>query len=715
MKVRALLLAVLSFGLLSVKAEKVYFLKEGNSFQSFVLAENEVYVEPKAFTSFRLLQKRLTEYWPEAVLLEECDNAALVKLPPTQMLETVLKDSNLKQKLGRAKLLPVLYFKKAKGVRGAEKRRIVTDKVLIKAVDERTAKQLSRQFGGSAFASTSLKNRWMLYYANALNGLEQVERMRKQGVEAHVMLAKEMSRRFVPNDKFYSSQWHLKVPLTGSISFPPKLTYYVDTTTLLDINVESAWDSVTGNGVTIAIVDDGLQTKHPDLKAHVATKFEGLHLNLNGGRLDNPRPKKSRNYHGTACAGMAAAVGNNRKGVVGVAFNAKLAGIRLIAREFTDEQAAQALSWQKDKISIYSNSWGPEDSGQYLDDALPGELTVNALQQGVETGRGGLGSLFFWAAGNGRSNGDHSNYDGYANSRYVIAVGAYNSGGNQAYYSESGANLVIVAPSDGGIPVFTTDLRGKRGDRRRSYTFFGGTSAAAPQAAGLAALMLERNPDLGWRDVKEILIRTANRQGLAATNDIGIVATDGNEKFSTNGAGWVFSHSYGAGRLDATAAVNLAATWTNLGAEEASPLLSYSNLNLGFDQTNDAVKTFLFTTNTNDINPATAFINLRVETVVFTVDVRGVIRSNLVFELTSPSGMKTVVPSRIHDSELGLKEWTFSSVRHWGESSEGVWTLRAKNSATNMITISENDFGELEANKAEVVSMGLQIFGTKIE
>ncbi|MEZ5405388.1 MAG: S8 family serine peptidase [Verrucomicrobiia bacterium] len=316
----------------------------------------------------------------------------------------------------------------------------------------------------------------------------------------------------------------------------------------------------------------------------------------------------------------------------------------------------------------------------------------------MQSGRTGRGSIYVWAGGNGRDVGDNANYDGYANSRYVIAVGAYDKGGS----NPTTVSRVLIFWWWHLLVVMIWKLRalllrflGRR--KRNSYFSFTGTSAAAPQLAGVVALMLQRNPNLGWRDVKEILIRTANRSGLIATNDISWDATVGDEKFVTNAAGFAFSHSYGAGRVDAGQAVVLAATWTNL-SSEASQLFTASDLNLPFSQTNDVVRAFEISSNEN----------MRVETVLFSIDASGVIRSNLVLELTAPSGMKSVVPYRYQDQNIGLTNWTFSSVRHWGESSQGTWQLRAMNLSSNAVTILPN-----ETNIATVHSLSLQLFGTR--
>ena len=161
--------------------------------------------------------------------------------------------------------------------------------------------------------------------------------------------------------------------------------------------------------------------------------------------------------------------------------------------------------------------------------------------------------------------GDNSNYDGYANSIHTIAVGASSYFGDRASYSEPGTNLVVAAPSGGGagqifeivingLPyqfpypgVTTTDIAGFSGYDQGDYTpTFNGTSAAAPMVSGVVALMLEANPALGWRDVQEILLRSANvLQGDAGG-------------WTTNKAGLTFHPDYGSGGVNREDAVAMA-------------------------------------------------------------------------------------------------------------------------------------------------------------
>jgi subtilisin-like proprotein convertase family protein len=318
---------------------------------------------------------------------------------------------------------------------------------------------------------------------------------------------------------------------------------------------------------------------------------------------------------------------------------------------------------------VKSNSWGPDDYGTLVEG--PGPLTLAALHSAATSGRNGKGTIFLWAAGNGGDVGDDSNYDGYANSIHTIAIGATDSTGGRAYYSEPGSNLVVCAPSDGTgsmLGITTTDRTGSLGYNTASsasggdYTNdFGGTSSATPTAAGNVALMLEQNPDLGWRDVQEILIRSAHHCRPA---DAG---------WATNGAGWQFHHDFGAGLIDAAAAVSLAATWTNLAAQ-TSTYVTPADLPAAIPDSQAAGVTRSFDLSTT---------HLRVEHATVKLSVSHTARGNLEITLISPSGMSSRLATPHADTGNDYTNWTFSSVRHWGELATGTWTLKIADLGTS--------------------------------
>src|SRR6185369_7014505 len=189
---------------------------------------------------------------------------------------------------------------------------------------------------------------------------------------------------------------------------------------------------------------------------------------------------------------------NNNNGVCGVAYEATLAGLRLIAAPTTDETDASALLSNNQAIHIKNNSWGPPDDAADLYGIEP--LTEAALATGTETGRGGRGTIYVFAAGNGLENNDNANNNAYNNSIYTISVGAINDLGLQTSYSTPGACVGISAPSvDVNRPgIATTDLTGSSGYNtsqttldfaNKDYTdIFGGTSASTPMISGVIAL-----------------------------------------------------------------------------------------------------------------------------------------------------------------------------------------------------------------------------------
>jgi furin len=154
----------------------------------------------------------------------------------------------------------------------------------------------------------------------------------------------------------------------------------------------------TGRGIVITILDDGLEKDHPDLQAN----YDPLaSFDINGDDAD-PMPRydsSDSNRHGTRCAGEVAAVPNNNICSIGIAYNSRVGGVRMLDGEVTDAVEARSLSLNNQHIHIYSASWGPDDNGKTVDG--PGELATRAFIEGVTYGRGGRGSIFVFASGNG--------------------------------------------------------------------------------------------------------------------------------------------------------------------------------------------------------------------------------------------------------------------------------------------------------------------------
>ncbi|QDU75666.1 Calcium-dependent protease precursor [Bremerella volcania] len=455
----------------------------------------------------------------------------------------------------------------------------------------------------------------------------------------------QYTSRLVPNDPLYVDQWHLSN--TGQSGG----------TAGIDANISGVWDAgITGNGVIIGIVDDGLQHTHPDLTNQYLAEYS---IDINGNDSD-PTPS-SADPHGTSVAGVAAASFQNNEGGSGVAPNASLAGIRLTAAGVTDSQEATGLTYQSQFIDVYNNSWGPADSGAQL--SGPGPQTVLALYKGVTSGRGGLGNIYVWAAGNGLTNNDNVNYDGYASSRYTIAVAAVDHNGIQSYYSEPGASILITAPSNGNtVGITTTDLVGSNGYSTGNYTNgFGGTSSASPLVAGVVALMLEANPQLTWRDVQHILANSA------AVND------QGDSDWSTNGGGHQINHKYGFGMVDAEAAVALAQSWTTVGAEV---MVDSGLLSVGSTITEGI--TGISTT-------VTIPENILVESVEVTFSATHSRRGDLQVELRSPDGTVSILSEPHSDTSNNYNGWVFTTLRHWDELSAGDWTLTVRDPVSGSV------------------------------
>lgn len=260
-----------------------------------------------------------------------------------------------------------------------------------------------------------------------------------------------------------------------------------------DMNIEGAWKrGYTGKNIVVTILDDGIERTHPDLMQN----YDALaSCDVNGNDLD-PMPRydaSNENKHGTRCAGEVAAAANNSHCTVGIAFNAKIGGVRMLDGDVTDMVEAKSVSFNPQHVHIYSASWGPDDDGKTVDGPAP--LTRQAFENGVRMGRRGLGSVFVWASGNGGRSKDHCSCDGYTNSIYTISISSTAESGKKPWYLEECSSTLATTYSSGESydkKIITTDLRQRCTDNHT------GTSASAPMAAGIIALALEANEPSVW-------------------------------------------------------------------------------------------------------------------------------------------------------------------------------------------------------------------------
>jgi kexin len=268
------------------------------------------------------------------------------------------------------------------------------------------------------------------------------------------------------------------------------------------------------------------------------------------------------------------------------------------------------------------------------------------MVNGVQNGREGLGSIYVFASGNGAQNEDNCNFDGYTNSIYSITVGAIDRKGAHPYYSEKcSAGLVVTYSSGSGDAIHTTDV-----GQNVCSNSHGGTSAAAPLAAGIFALVLQVRPDLSWRDMQYLAMDTAVPINLDSGD------------WQDTAIGKKFSHTYGYGKLDSYAIVEAAKNWKKVKPQAwfYSPWIHVNQsipqgdqgVAVGFEVTKEMLKE----------------ANLeRVEHITVTMNVEHGRRGDLSVDLISPSKVVShlSVTRKYDDSTDGYDDWTFMSVAHW--------------------------------------------------
>jgi hypothetical protein len=306
----------------------------------------------------------------------------------------------------------------------------------------------------------------------------------------------------------HPKQWHL----TETLAFGSALDAHA--------HVKAAHAISTGKGVTIAIIDDGVDTSHAEFSAF----GKCVHPFDFATNIPDARPKKAHHAHGTNCAGVACASGVEASGV---APDARL--MPLVIPDFIGSVAEAQASRPNDPLHTTRHP-------------IP-DMTRLAIEFAATQGRNGKGCVITWAAGNGNESVD---LDGYASQAHVMAIGACNERSTRTVYSDFGSAISCCFPSgDYNTPgkptlltkgLYVADRAGFAGISAGAYTdAFTGTSAACPGVAGLAALILSLCPSLTATQVRSCIEQTCVK-----------IDTE-HGQYDTNGK----SNFYGFGRVHA--------------------------------------------------------------------------------------------------------------------------------------------------------------------
>ncbi|CNL27137.1 putative serine protease [Yersinia aldovae] len=456
---------------------------------------------------------------------------------------------------------------------------------------------------------------------------------------------------------------------------------------LSEVNVIPVWQDYSGKGIRIGQFEPGgefatgpeiFAIEHPDLAANVDTVWLATQKRM--GELP-----AEVSHHATMVAGVMVAAKNNIGGV-GVAYDATLGGYYL-SNDGNDLTTLGKMS----SYDVVNHSWSSKPdfalshtSGGALN--LPNTLST-VLRYAAANGRGGLGTIIVTVGGNQREQGGSTQGSLMSHSRFGIQVGAIISPADLSIlqtrsqpFSNPGASLLVSAPGN-RVLSSSHQIKAERGAVfGAEYSTEQGTSFAAPIVSGIAALMLQANPNLGYRDVQQILALSARRVKDPASQ------WHINGAKGWNGGGMQVSHDYGFGRVDARAAVRLAESWSSKKTDANQQSLEKSHHY-------DAWKRlYAGGVDTSSIT-MTSGLNIEQVEVDFSANVGRL--GDLTVKLISPSGSESILLDRagkkpaVNDDDMGSAlsgefNYTFMSTHHRGEASTGQWELAVKDAKNGL-------------------------------